>query len=56
MWKIKIWLSIAKMENRLADVTSVVTKFFLERSKHGIKKYDEYYVKYMESNKEIRNI
>ena len=56
MWKCKFWIAIAKMYNRLADATSGVTKFFLERSKHGIKKYDEYYVKYIESNKEIRNI
>lgn len=50
MWKLKFWLAIAKMYNRLAAVTSGVTKFFIERCDHGIEKYDEYYVKYIESN------
>ena len=47
MWKIKFWLAIAKIYNRLAYVTSCVTKFFMERCNHGIKKYVEYYVKYI---------
>ena len=50
MWKIKFWLAIAKIYNRLAYVTSCVTKFFMERCNHGIKKYVEYYVKYIKSN------
>ena len=45
MWKINFWLAIAKIYNRLAYVTSCVTKFFMERCNHGIKKYVEYYVK-----------
>ena len=45
MWKIKFWLAIAKMYNRLAYVTSGVTRFFMERCDHGIKKYNEYYLK-----------
>lgn len=49
MWKFKFWFSIAKIYDRLADVTSCVTKFFIERYKHGIKKHNEYYLKYIES-------
>ena len=43
MWKFKFWLAIAKMYNRLADVTLGVSRFLVERGKHGIKKHDEYY-------------
>lgn len=49
MWKIKFWLAIAKMYNRLAGVTSGVTKFFIEKCNHGINKYYEHYFKYIES-------
>ena len=49
MWKIKFWLAIAKMYNRLAYVTSVVTNFFMKRCDHGIKKYNEYHLKYIKS-------
>ena len=49
MWKFKFWLAIAKMYNRLADVAIGISKFFVERGKHGIKKHDEYYFKYVES-------
>lgn len=56
MWKFKFWLAIAKMYNRLADVAIDmadvaigISKFFVERGKHGIKKHDEYYFKYVES-------
>ena len=49
MWKIKFWLAIAKMYNRLAGVTSGVTKKFIERCNHGINKYYKYYFKYIES-------
>ena len=52
MWKLKFWLAIAKMYNRLADVTLGVSRFLVERGKHGIKKYDKYYSKYAESQKE----
>ena len=48
MWKFKFWLAISKIYNRLADVASCVTKFFIERSKHAIKKHYEYYFKYIE--------
>lgn len=49
MWKFKFWLAIAKMYNRLADVTLGVSRFLVERGKHGIKKHNEYYSKYAES-------
>lgn len=49
MWKFRFWLAIAKMYNRLADVALAVSRFFVERGKHGIKKHDEYYFKYIES-------
>ena len=49
MWKFKFWLAIAKIYNRMADVTTGVTKFFIKKCKHGIKKHDEYYFKYIES-------
>ena len=49
MWKFKFWLAIAKMYNRLADVTLSVSRFLVERGKHGIKKHKEYYFKYIES-------
>ena len=49
MWKFKFWFAIAKIYDRLADVTSGVTKFFIKRYKHGIKKHNEYYFKYIES-------
>ena len=42
MWKFKFWLAIAKMYNRLADVTLGVSRFLVERGKHGIKKHKEY--------------
>lgn len=47
--KFKFWFAIAKMYERLADVTLGVLRFFVARGKNGIKKYDEYYVKYIES-------
>ena len=49
MWKFKFWLSVAHVYNDMAKVTTGVTKFFIERCKHGIKKHDEYYFKYIES-------
>lgn len=49
MWKFKFWLSVAHVYNDLAKVATGVTKFFIERRKHGIKKHDEYYFKYIES-------
>lgn len=49
MWKFKFWLAIAKIYNRLADVTLGVSRFLVVRGKHGIKKYNEYYFKYIES-------
>lgn len=52
MWKFRFWLAVAHIYNDLAKVTSCVTKFFIERCKHGIKKHDEYYSKYIESQKD----
>ena len=49
MLKVKFWLVVAKMYNRLADVTLGVSRFLVERGKYGIKKHDEYYFKYIES-------
>lgn len=49
MWKFKFWFAIAKMYKRLADVTLGVSRFLVERGKHGIKKHNEYYFKYIES-------
>ena len=49
MWKFKFWLAVAKMYNRLADVTLGVSRFLVERGKHGVKKHNEYYFKYVES-------
>lgn len=49
MWKFRFWLAVAKMYNRLADVAIGISKFFVKRGKHGIKKHDEYYFKYVES-------
>ena len=49
MWKIKFWFAIAKMYNRLAGVTSGVTKKFIEKRNHGINKYYEYCFKYIVS-------
>ena len=51
MLKIKFWLAVAHVYNDLAKVASGVTKFFIERCKHGIKKYDEYCFKYNEIKK-----
>ena len=51
MWKFKFWFAIVKIYDRLADVTSGVTKFFIKRYKHGIKKHNEYYFKYIEGKK-----
>ena len=49
MWKVKVWFAIAKMYNRLANVALGVSRFLVERGKHGIKKHNEYYFKYIES-------
>lgn len=52
MLKFRFWLAVARMYNRLADVTLGVSRFFVERGKHGIKKHKEYYSKYVESQKD----
>ena len=49
MWKFKFWLAVAKIYNMLAGVTLGVSRFLVERGKHGIKKHGEYYFKYIES-------
>ena len=49
MWKFKFWLAIAKIYIRLADAMLGVSRFLAARSNHGIKKYNEYYFKYIES-------
>lgn len=49
MWKIKFWLVVARIYNRLSDVMLDISSFFHERCKHGLKKYDKYYSKYAES-------
>lgn len=49
MWKLKFWLVIARIYNRLADITLDISRFFHERGKHGLKKYDKYYSKYIDS-------
>lgn len=52
MLKFRFWLAVARMYNRLADVTLGVSRFLVERGKHGLKKHEEYYSKYTESQKE----
>jgi hypothetical protein len=49
MWKLKFWLVVARIYNRLSDVMLDISSFFHERCKHGVKKYDEYSSKYAES-------
>ena len=49
MWKFKFWFAIARIYDRLADITLGVSRFLASRSNHGIKKHNEYYVKYIES-------
>lgn len=49
MWKFRFWLAVAHIYNRLADVALGVSRFLVERGKHGLKKHEEYYFKYIES-------
>lgn len=49
MWKFRFWLAVARIYNRLSDVMLDISSFFNERCKHGLKKHDEYYSKYIES-------
>lgn len=51
MWKFRFWLAVARVYNKLAGATLSIVRFFVERSKHGTAKYDEYYSKYVESQK-----
>lgn len=51
MWKLKFWLVIARIYNRLADITLDISRFFNERCEHGTEKYKECRSKYSESQK-----
>lgn len=56
MWKFKFWLAIAKMYNRLADVTLGVSRFLVERGKHGIKNIKSIISNILNRRKENMNI
>ena len=56
MWKIKFWLAIAKMYNRLAGVTSGVTKNFSKDAIMELRSITSIISNILNRRKEIMNI